>query len=335
MITILILIVKIIGIVLLCLLGIILLLISLVLFVPIRYRAIASKAEGISARAKVTWFLHFVSVTAFYEDDFNLIVKILGIPFYNAKTMEAKAVKKEARKSEKEKKKAFKKIGKSSETNRADNTASIKESDHALETDLRFAVEANVIDKDEKIVSNGKIEPKPITEKAEFERKLTLWVKIKRFAAMLYRKYKAFLEKVRNIKYTIKGIYDRIKKVIADIRYYIDVIQSEACKKAFSLCEKQLLIIWKHVKPKKYQLYLHIGMEDPSTLGTILAYYGMLYPVFTNHFILQPDFEHIILEGSAFIKGKITIVVFIKVAWIVFFDKNLRRLLALFKKEEL
>ena len=77
------LILKIIGILILVLLGLVLLLATLVLFVPVCYRAEA-KAEGsiasLSLRAKASWLLFLVSVCAVYEEQkFEWTLRICGI----------------------------------------------------------------------------------------------------------------------------------------------------------------------------------------------------------------------------------------------------------------
>ncbi len=117
---------RIIGIVLLCILGAILLMILLVLFVPFRYRVDAGKEEKLHARARVHWLLYFVIVDLLYDDGINMRLRILGIPLYDKKKKEAKAEKKRLKaeaKAEKKRKKeearAAKKAGKDGSTENA------------------------------------------------------------------------------------------------------------------------------------------------------------------------------------------------------------------------
>ena len=99
---------KIIGIVLLSILGVLLLLILLLLFWPFFYSVEAAKTEEITAKARVTWLLHFIVVEVIWQNGLNKRLKILGIPVYDQKRKEAKA----AAKAEKEKKKAEAKTSK-------------------------------------------------------------------------------------------------------------------------------------------------------------------------------------------------------------------------------
>lgn len=71
MLHILLLILKIIGIIIVAILGILVLLIGVVLFVPVRYETKINcddTIDGIDARAKVTWLMHLVKVTIYYQN---------------------------------------------------------------------------------------------------------------------------------------------------------------------------------------------------------------------------------------------------------------------------
>ena len=74
------LILKIIGIILLCILMLAVLLILIILFVPVRYRIRGSYEDKPYLKAKVTYLLWLLGVTAVYDDIFELILRILIIP---------------------------------------------------------------------------------------------------------------------------------------------------------------------------------------------------------------------------------------------------------------
>ena len=76
-----------------------------------------------------------------------------------------------------------------------------------------------------------------------------------------------------------------------------------------------------------------IGTGDPASTGQVIAIYGILYPLLGNHIDIIPDFEQQIVEGDLLIKGKITLFRLVKTAWIVYFNKDLRRLIKLLKRE--
>ena len=138
---------------------------------------------------------------------------------------------------------------------------------------------------------------------------------------------------IRNIKYTIRKIYDKIKHIIHNIRYYIKILQTESFKRAFALCREQLLRLMKIVLPRKVSGTFTIGMEDPAATGQILSIYGILYPLIGDSITVIPDFEKPVMEGSFRFKGKITAFTLIRIAAKIYFDKDLKRVIRLFKKE--
>lgn len=138
---------------------------------------------------------------------------------------------------------------------------------------------------------------------------------------------------IRNIKYTIRKIYDKINHIIHNIRYYIKILQTESFKRAFVLCREQLLRLMKIALPRKVSGTFTIGMEDPAATGQILSIYGILYPLIGDSITVIPDFEKPVMESSFRFKGKITAFTLIRIAAKIYFDKDLKRVICLFKKE--
>ena len=102
------LILKIIGIVLLCVLGLLILVLVSVLFVPVRYRIEVMREEGedkppVMVRAKATWFLHLLNILISYPAD--VIVRVRLMIF----TLSKKPAKKSEEDTEPEKKQKKKK----------------------------------------------------------------------------------------------------------------------------------------------------------------------------------------------------------------------------------
>ena len=73
---------KIIGILLLCLLGIVLALILSVLFVPIRYRFHWEKhpESSHSVSVKLSWLLHILAFSVEYQENAHYVIRVFGIP---------------------------------------------------------------------------------------------------------------------------------------------------------------------------------------------------------------------------------------------------------------
>jgi len=85
------LILKITGIILLAVLGIILCLLLLVLFVPIRYRAELEKKSEILIKADISWLLRMLRVDIFYKKtEKDIVVKFLWLKLYPKKEKQRK-----------------------------------------------------------------------------------------------------------------------------------------------------------------------------------------------------------------------------------------------------
>ncbi|MCM1183137.1 MAG: hypothetical protein NC337_07170 [Roseburia sp.] len=296
---------KIVGIVLLVLLGIVLLLAGLIAFVPIRYRAQGVYQEGkASVTGRITWLLHLISARMAFElgQPLHIRVRVLGIPvFDNLRQPKVKNKKREK-----------------SETNTELQTASLPEEDVIPEE--RIAPEEDVIPEERIIPDKDMAET--FEEDAENS---TILQKIK----IIWKKFVHF---IKNIKYTIQRICDTIVKIRENITYYFRLLQEESTKAAFAACKGQLVKIFKNLAPQKYNVHLHLGFEDPATMGEVMAVWGMLYPFHEGRVDILPEFDRAVLEGDFFLKGRISVYVYIRTVLVLFFDKNIRRLYGRLKR---
>ena len=321
MVSILLTILKILGIILLVLLGIVLVVLVLVLFVPIRYRLDAHRNlqedAPVVAAVKATWLMHLISVFFSYPDAAYVCVKLLGITLYRSDRE-----KKPKKKSDKSEDKKTGSENYSSEDCSLENHTPV-DAISAEEESIADATADNTADNtwdvlDAENEENGTEDDVP----ASSEETPTL----KRFITKLW-------DKIINIKYTITQICDKIKHIVKNIRYYIKVLQSKTFQNAFSLCSGELLKLLKSIRPRKVKGRLLIGTGDPASTGQVLSVYGMLYPFIGNNIDIIPDFENQIVEGELLVKGRITVFKALKMALVVFFNKDVRRLIKLLKRE--
>ena len=337
------LILKIIGIILLGILGILLLSVCCALFVPLRYRIEVFREEGednppFVVRAKVTWLLHLINVLICYPADVYVRVRIFVFTLFRIPEAEKKQTKdmSEGKQKRKEKNKARKNEkaagGEIAQVN-AEQAAGQDESSGDYEEAAALEVPART-DRPEP-VEGPQIAEETEPEPAGFPGK---WFhKIRQKICSLLRRIRQFLEKlktaVENIRYTIRRMCDKIESVSDTIQYYKEVLESDAFRHSWELCKGQAGILLKALKPDKFEADLIVGTGDPASTGDILAVYGMLYPFWGTHVRIAGDFERQHLEGYVFIKGKIRAFTFLRVAWKVYRNKDIRTLIKLFKKE--
>lgn len=306
---------KIIGLVLLAVLGLLILLLLIVLFVPIRYRAAGYRPENeeaaFHASARVTYFFHVVKASFVYPEETYLKLTVFGIQIIPSKREKGVATKR----------KQQKKSG--AETDFSANSGT--------ESEFKENLAAGTISdtkSEPKATSDSKTMEKQ-TEEAEFENDDTPQKTLKNLLVFLKKLTNPF----RNIQYTLQKIYDKIKHIIHHIRFYVRLIQSQSFQNAFTLCKSQLLWILKKILPRKLAADFTIGTGDPANTAQILSIYGICYPLIGEHVTITPDFDHKVIEGNFSLKGHITVFCLIRVAAKVYFDKDLRRVIRLIKKE--
>lgn len=331
MISILFTILKILGIFLLTVLGILLVLVVLILFVPVRYRISAYRrmAEEIpmAAEVKVTWLLYILNAAFSYPEAAYVRVRVFCFTVFCTDRADTDKQSKPSQKSKNEQK---------DNDGNTEDIQSIREEEncdaHATEPMENSGMEQDKapenskehdehIDEEHPEEEHSK-EKEIVEDDFEEEPKATLLDFLKRIWNAL-----------KNIKYTITKICDKIKHIIKNIRYYIKIIKSNTFHRAWAVCREQVFSLLKSILPKKLKGNFLIGTGDPASTGQVLSVYGILYPLLGNHINITPDFEQQVLEGELFIKGKITLFKAVKTAGIIYFNKDFRRLIKLFKRE--
>jgi len=339
MLHILLLILKIIGILILCLLGALLLGIVCMLFVPVRYRIEAARKEGegeppVVLRVKVTWLLHFVNLIVRFDGSLFVRARILFVTLFRLPKKEKNV--KESRRAEKSGKKQEK--AEKNRTRMHEGELVAAEGSNAQE-DVTQALPCETTPRTDTVQEqtaeaaedrpDGSTEESADTpaEKPSFMDKLRAVGEILRG---IFAKIKGLFE---NIQYTIRKFCDKIKSASNNIEYYRGVIEGEPFQCSLALCKDELIRIFKSLKPQKVQAKLVVGMDDPAATGEILAIWGMLYPWIGGHMDVAGDFERKRLEGQALVKGRIRFFTFLRTAVKIYFNKDIRKLYKLLKKE--
>ena len=293
---------KIIGIVLLCILGQILLLLLVVLFVPIRYKVIAESDisdinKDYHLTAKISWLLWLVHGKYEYPSDDGFVLKVGPFTVYGGKE-----------KPEKKKKVKMKK-----QTKEENVTGEIAktEVDNYFEDEEVFNEEYEERSSKAKLTDNESQEK--TGRKSLKEKILYTWKKI--------------CDKIIEIRVKIKSVFANIKK-------YLNIIQSNEFKEAFALCKNSLVRLFRMIKPRKVKVNGTIGMKSPDQTGYVCGAIGLISTFFKNQIHVLPDFENFIIKGNVLMKGRIYLFVVLIIAIKAFFDKNIREVIEMFRKEE-
>lgn len=298
---------KIIGITLLCILGLLLLVVLLVLFVPIRYKVTAEghidqDTTEYHVKAKVTWLLCLVHGKVEYPGEEGFILKI-G-PFYLSG--KEKKPKKDKRKSK------SKRIDEKKEVYSATS-----EEEHGTDYPDGIVSSENNTDKTGDVDLLEEMLEEKIQKKKEQ----------KSFKEKIHYTRQKICDKISEIK-------NKIKKIFANIKKYISIIKSEEFSDSLALCKTSLVRIFRMIKPRKVRIKGTVGMKSPDQTGYICAAVGVISPFYKKQINITPDFENYIIDGNVLIKGRIYLCVVLGIAIKVFFDKNIRKVLEMFRREE-
>lgn len=353
MLHILLLILKIIGIVLLVVMGALLLGIACALFVPVRYRIEAVRQEGegqppAAVRVKVTWLLHLINLlfrfdgTAFVRARI-LIFTVFQMPKKERRRRKAKEGKRGGKKKKRREPEKQEKQGNQAKEEETalpgDELEGGQETAAAAETALKGGEMQKIGGSDEDITQSLPEDEKRGQDKEQKETEETqegpgLMDKLRAIPEILRNLFEKIKGIFENIEYTINRFCDKIRSISDTIEYYREVVEGEPFKRSFALCKGELLNIVKTLKPRKFEASLIIGMDDPAATGEILAICGMLYPVIGGHVDVRGDFERKRLEGEILIVGKLRMVTFLRTAVKIYFNKDIRKLYRLLKRRQ-
>lgn len=307
MLHILLLILKIIGIILAAILGIIVLLVCVVLFMPVRYEARAEcdgTLDGLTARMRCTWFLGLFRFSAVWQEkELQWGIRLLWI-----KRPKEESIKRKEEEGNAYEEKPCETVEaveeKKEQSQKSSETIEKTEEEAEKEPGLSEGIEAE----HEKIKTH-------IAEKSKSsEPEKSKFQKIKEACKSLYYK----------IKYTMKQICGKIQLLLQKKEKAVDFLTDEVHKKAFVKVKCEAFRLLRSLKPKKLNLYVHYGFEDPYRTGQVLAGVGMLYPFLGKHAQVVPDFENQILEGNIYIRGKLCGIHFVTFAFRLLLNKAIR-----------
>lgn len=284
------LILKIIGWMLLAILGILVLLVCVVLFVPVRYE-LEGKCNGtietLDVKFRFSFLLHFLAGTVCYSEEkstWNL--RIAWKHFGNADT--------ELRETP---------IKRSVESESSVNETKNKE----INIPEKTIKNEGTVSKDVSNKGTRKVTDKAPDQTGEVKKTVP--------------KKESILDK---IEYKYKKIRDKLREIIRKKEKVLGFLTNEIHQAAFLKVVSELKRLLLRLRPQKIVGEIEFGFDDPAWTGQALAGISILYPYFADCFQVIPDFEEKKLRGQIEIKGKITAKNFVALGLHVILDKNVR-----------
>ena len=300
---------KVIGIILLVILGLVLLIVSIVLFCPIRYGIEGNLYDtGTWAKANVR-FLIVKALGGYDKDDgLDYKIKILGFQVYPKKDTD------EPKEEEEEDLLEFPEyddeLDDSDLVSHAESTSETVQANETESTSLPAEPEH----KPEPPVTSSDTSESTVQE----EPKETLDDKLYKLSENLEKKLDENQRKVNDAK-----------KKVDHIMQFLD---RDYVQRTISRILKILKILLKTIKPKKSKGYIHFGMSSPADTGDMLGKISAFYPLYGKWLNINPDFDYKVIEGDLNIKGRIRLYhIAFPVVWMLI-GRDFRRTYKLAKK---
>lgn len=286
---------KIIGIILLCLLGLLFVLLTVVLFVPVRYRIqgeVKEKETQIHIRA--SWLCHVISFLGDYVDGtFDYILKIFGVR---------------------------KEFGGSDE----ETSSEVEEQDdETVETEISTKAEEIPQETAEGVAEAGEAgKPGKSTERISGKKS-----KKRSFCSKIS-------SKLKKIRETVKKIWDFIVHLPQKFDKIKEVVTDAGNKNALSLTWRELRYLLRHFKFRKIHTDLEFSAGDPALTGQILGGIAVIPAFYRYDMHIYPDFasDTFYVRGTFDIKGRIRLIHLLCSVIRLLKEKDVRRVLSQFQR---
>ena len=327
---------KILGIILLAVLGLILTGALLALFVPVRYRADGSFYKVSRGEACISWLFRAFRVTASWEEKLVVTVKVLWLQPFQETLWEREPEMEDTGNEDPwaGMDDCFPPYGPEEEPSGAGSSreepvsgpGAWREEESAAPDPRREELpecgvpwpeeEAGIpVDQEPEMVHMAELlgaeeeSPDRLPEQNRME-------KAEKCPSRLER-LKNAAARMRERFHSAKMKYRKLKRTLTD----------EENQKTFRLVRRQIFRLIRHLLPQTLKGTLRFGFEDPSYTGQVLAAVSPFYGVYARSFTLIPEFEEKILEGEVHIRGRIRAATVLWTAGRIFLNKNFRRLL--------
>lgn len=139
-------------------------------------------------------------------------------------------------------------------------------------------------------------------------------------------------QKAEQIKCTFHKICDMLKSLAEKKERLMEFLTDEIHRSAFMKCLTELRRLFCFLKPSKCEADLEFGFSDPSVTGYVLAGASLIYPFIGECVEITPNFDEKVLKGNAMIKGRVHAVYFVIVLWNLLWNKNIRTTISHIRK---
>lgn len=307
---------KIMGILLLILVGLVLLAVCAVLFCPVRYNVDASKeAEVVKAVVKGSYLFPIIRFQGRYESgqEVSYSLKILFFTLYPPRE--------KVEKIEKPTKfKRKKKAKQPKETVKEKPKEQSKEQPRTTEKIEKVEKEEINFQETNKLQGKKTLEPDTNQKKGSTSEETSQ--KEEKPSPGIIERWKNKKDQICN---KAKRAWKGMKKAGENVTVFREFITSDETKEVLRFLNQQRKYLFKKIKPEKCRVYLKYGFEDPELTGEVMGLYSVINPFLWGDIAVEPDFEEVVLEGKVTLKGSVRMYGFLLTAFRCYRQETIRK----------
>ena len=338
---------KVIGIIVLIVIALLLLCICVILLVPIRYRGNVKYKDQLELQTDITWLLHLIHVKIDYGLEkgkgLHITARIFGKKIYDSDQKEKTGQKKKkTQKPQKEKSKVSKKSETVSEAKEKE-IQKVKEEQEPTAAQEEETVTQESVEKEMRQASKqeqetekapskeGEQEAKGQKGPAKEQKKKEEKSPLDQLKERLESWVKRFSDKKEKTQARVQEVISKLENISEKKDAILAILKDPENRPVFQKAKKVLMRVLRHLKPTKLKGKVHFGFEDPSTTGYVLGIASILYVVYEDDFLFQPDFENQVLEADVSFEGRLRIGTFVVAILELILNKGVRRVIKAFK----
>lgn len=281
------------GILLAEILGLAVVLVLLALFVPVRYKLHMVKQEKFCYGFRISYLFPVLFLRKRMEED-SVTLCVFGIPVHRFSQAEADDVVKEETEPDR----------------RADEHAPGQKAEAVPETPEQKT------EKDQGV--SGK--------RPESARKAKKEKTGKSGRTSGHKKKKG--KNVSGTKKKKGGIRFLFQKISSIIKF----VRREDTRKVIRLLKKELWALILYIFPGKIKGEVHVGTGDPAYTGILIGGISLIPAVYRKGFRVIPEFDDVVLEADVTMTGRMRVIYFLRLFMRLYREENIRRIWNRFRK---
>ena len=143
-----------------------------------------------------------------------------------------------------------------------------------------------------------------------------------KFILMIWNLPGRIISVISGVFKKVKSVTSKMGSIFTKFSDIMEFLQDEHTQEVLSLLKKQIGRLIRHILPRSLTGYLRYGLEDPYLTGRVLATACAFYPLYGKTFRLEPDFEELVFNCRAELKGRIFLFYLAFIALSTYFNKN-------------